>query len=243
MRNRILTKLFSGLNGSNLVGLALVLLPGCLNEKSNTPSEPPPDPAPSVSMPSQTSYPLICRTINVPWIAQAQTAAGLSGSHRCGQACALMFAGYFHGTPVNWTQITLGDQFLQRRFPQKPYTSTNGWYTWFGGENPLGQLLGDHYRLNYEWHQSGGTADMLINNIVAGRPVLVGVRISGGNLVGPGTSGVQHWVIAVGWDAISPTDGIINVNDPGTDRGTRRGDHLGFLRSWSTSGYEYAFVS
>ena len=74
--------------------------------------------------------------------------------------------------------------------------------------------------------------------IKAGRPVIVGVKISGGQLTA--SSGVAHWALAIGFN---PVEQKIILNDPGTSSGSQKQYRVAdFDKSWATQGRVYAPV-
>ncbi len=194
------------------------------------------------------SWPMSYKSLSVPWICQAGSSCELANSHRCGYATSVMLGGYYRGYPVsNWALDDVGKwlaQVVSGKLDDGKYNTPCGSDTYFSGDNPLGRLLNRYYGFGYQIQYGSSSSDItkVLYGIYLGHPVLVGVRISGGDLVSSG--GSAHWVLAVGFDQ---ANNQIILNDPGTDRNVRRGDHIRyslstFDASWSTSGRMYVSI-
>lgn len=175
----------------------------------------------------------------VPWLCQVPP-GDWNNTKNCGQTCSAMLGGYFKGFTPASSAITNENKWLATRFKDSRYTtSANGYYTHFNdGRNSLGVLLKEYYGLNSTVRNGSNITDVL-KELNAGRPVIVGVKISGGKVVSSG--GVAHWALAVGWNA---RDGKIILNDPGTNSGRQiQYSVSAFDASWVTQGRIYAPIS
>ncbi|MFA5107205.1 MAG: hypothetical protein WC497_02645 [Patescibacteria group bacterium] len=194
----------------SIIGCGENSTPPLISDESCVPSSDGLPPMPNQPVRGVTqSYPNFSFYLNVPWLPQVPPGSW-SGTKNCGQACGVMLGGYFnHGAVASWV-ITAENMFLADRFDDPRYNNANGWYTNFDGRNTLGTLLTEFHGLHYTVYH-GRAPDDVVNEMLHGRPVICGVMIKNGRLVGSG--GTPHWVLAVGWD------GRIYLHDPGTTRG------------------------
>jgi hypothetical protein len=223
-----------------------LFLQGCSNEQNTNPitsAAPPTDntvnPNPATDslnqrgnqQPTAASYPNYSFGLGVPYVYQILPGGTREGTKTCGQACAAMLGGYFNHVAISQQTIINEDNWLNSLFPGLGYNTPNSYYTNFDGRNALGRLLREYHGLQYAIYY-GNHADDVINEILRGRPVIVGVMISGGRLVSSG--GVAHWAIAKGWDS------RIILNDPGTSAGNSIAYSVDtFEASWATQGKKY----
>ena len=179
------------------------------------------------------SYPNWRIVLAVPFIKQVPP-GDWSNTKNCGQACGVMLGGYFNGGTVASWVIGAENRWLYRYTGDSRYLNANGWHTNFSGSNTLGNLLLRFHALRTRVYY-GNQPDDIIMEVAHGRPVLAGVRISGGRLVGSG--GTPHWVLVVGWD------GRIIIHDPGTSSGRyKRYSVAAFRDSWEEEGKIYVPV-
>lgn len=183
------------------------------------------------------AYPQYCFALNVPWLCQYPP-GDMYNTKNCGQACGAMLGGYYNNGAVNGNVITAENSYLARAFNDSRYLNPNGWYTNFyqntGGRDELGLLLRNFHGLRYSVY-FGHAPDDVVQEVAHGRPVIVGVMISGGRLVA--TNGVPHWALAVGWN------GNVILNDPGSVSGHYRQLSVSdFDRTWATQGRVYVPV-
>lgn len=176
--------------------------------------------------------------LSVPWLCQVPP-GDWNNTKNCGQTCAAMVDGYFHNFCPSSTAITAENTWLATWLKDTRYKDENGYYTHFNdGRNSLGTLLREYCRLNY-WVGSGKDITSVLDQLKAGFPVIVGVQISGGQLVSSG--GSAHWALAVGWDG---RNNQIILNDPGTKGGRQKPYSVAdFEKSWATQNRIYAPVS
>jgi hypothetical protein len=153
-------------------------------------------------------------SLRVPWLSQAINDNDWDNNHNCGQTCVVMLLGYFKGKAVNFDAIAAQNKLLAKQFKDDRFAkSTKGWTT---GSNHLSYLLGQG-GLRTATCNAKNPDDML-TYVSNGKPCIAWVHIDNGNLVKAGT---EHWVLVVGWDGKN-----VILNDSGTDRGIRRGDHI-----------------
>lgn len=184
--------------------------------------------------PGAAAYPSMCIDLRVPWLAQVPP-GDWANTKNCGQAVGIMLGGKFNAGRVSSDVITWENSWLAKRLNDNRYLSANGWYTNFSGANALGILLREFHALNYSVYY-GNRADDIVNEMAKGRPVIVGVKISGGRL--SSSSGVAHWALAVGYEP-----GYIYLNDPGTSSGRFIKYAIStFEASWATQGKIYVPV-
>lgn len=180
------------------------------------------------------SYPNYSYGLGVPWVLQLLPNSDWGHTKTCGQACAAMLGGYFNHAAISQQTIINEDNWLNSLFPGLGYNTPNSYYTNFDGRNALGRLLREYHGLQYAIYY-GNHADDVVNEILRGRPVIVGVMISGGRLVSSG--GVAHWAVAKGWDS------RIILNDPGSSSGNCIPYSVAaFEASWATQGKVYVPV-
>ena len=184
------------------------------------------------------AYPPMSVYLNVPWV--YQILPGSTDTKTCGQACAAMLGGYFNYVAISQQTIINENNWLNGLFPGLGYNTPNSYYTNFSAPRyALSRLLHEYHGLQFGV-MSGNHADAIVNELVKGHPVIAGVMISGGDLVASG--GQSHWVLVIGWDGTK-----LILNDPGTDRGFRRGAGIrysiaAFEASWATTGNTFAPV-
>jgi len=178
-------------------------------------------------------YPPYSFGLSVPFIKQVPP-GDWDNTKNCGQACGVMLGGYYNGGAVADWVIIAENRWLRRFTGNTRYLNDNGWYTNFSGKNTLGNLLYHFHALRTIVYY-GNQPDDIINEVAHGRPVLAGVRIKDGKLVGSG--GTSHWVLVVGWD------GRIVIHDPGTSSGRyKRYSIAAFRDSWEEEGKIYVPV-
>lgn len=177
------------------------------------------------------SYPNYSFGLNVPYVCQYSGTADMNVTKNCGQACAVMLGGYFNRGTVSYGEILNEDRWLANRFGDSRYNNLGSYYTGFSGRNELGTLLSSYHGLKYQVNY-GSSPQVVVGELMYGRPVIVGVMIKGGQLVSSG--GVPHWVIATAW-----SNGIV-VNDPGSSSGQNRWLSVAqFDATWATQGRIY----
>lgn len=180
------------------------------------------------------SYPRQCFSLNVPFLPQVPPGTWAE-TKNCGQACAVMLAGYFNGAVVNSARITAQNSWLANFTRDQRYNQANGWYTGGNALNAYRALLGQYNGLQISVG-NGSTPEDVVNQAVRGRPCIVGVMINGGRLVSDG--GIAHWALVVGWDGRN-----IILNDPGTNSGNHIAYSVAaFNASWATQGKIYISV-
>ncbi len=178
-------------------------------------------------------YPGWYKELPVPWLPQVPP-GDWANTKNCGQACALMVHAYFNWYCPGPSGITNANRWLASRFGDSRYLSSNGWYTNFSGRNVLGVLIVEYFRKAYlvRYGSSYDDISQILAEIQNGKPVIVGVMISGGRLVSSG--GIAHWSLAVGYDQGT---GEIILNDPGTNSGNKvHYKFATFDASWRTQG-------
>lgn len=176
------------------------------------------------------AYPPYSFSLNVPFTTQVPP-GDWANTKNCGQTCATMLGGYFNGSAVNSAAIISQNSWLAAYTGNTKYNQANGWYTSMA---QLKTLLEQKHRLRTSY-PACTTLEQLINLVAAGKPCIVGVRISSGKLVASG--GIDHWALVVGWN------GNVIVNDPGSSSGNHRSYSVAaFDASWATSGRNYMAV-
>lgn len=192
------------------------------------------------AMPLAVLYPSWYKELPVSWLPQVPP-GDWGNTKNCGQACAVMCDGFFKRYCPSSGAIVAADVWLNARFPGLGYASPNSYYTHFTGRNALGALLVERFGLRYgvTYGSSSNDITRIVEAVYWGRPVIVGVMISGGRLVSSG--GVAHWALVVGYD--QNYGGQLILNDPGTNSGNKKRISMGdFDATWRTQGRIYAPV-
>ncbi|MCX6784517.1 MAG: hypothetical protein NTV81_01090, partial [Candidatus Komeilibacteria bacterium] len=72
------------------------------------------------------AYPQRCFSLNVPFIKQADPPGEWANTKNCGQACAVMLAGYFNRAAVTPARITAQNTWLANYTHDQRYNQANG---------------------------------------------------------------------------------------------------------------------
>lgn len=188
------------------------------------------------------SYPTSYYLLYVPWLSQFSNGGQDCCSRNCGQTCSLMIDGYYRHYAPTAANLNSLDWWLVGRYGGA-YAPANSHDTWFGGTNPLGNVIGSYFGYAYYYQNAGSVDDLsrLFTAVRNGVPVIVGVLESGGML--STSSGYAHWVILVGYEQDT---GEVIINDPGTSYSSKGYFHhypiSYFDASWRTQGRIWAPV-
>ncbi|MDP2659887.1 MAG: C39 family peptidase [Dehalococcoidia bacterium] len=174
-------------------------------------------------------YATVAIRLNVPFIHQLAAGGDWTNTKNCGQASVLNVVGYLRGQSMAAWNITRENEWLYQITRNSGYHTPNGWYT---DVNMLARMGREFWGFQRSRAGANGSLGMLTQELVAGHPVIVAVRLN------MATSGLGHFMVLTGAD-----QNYVWVNDVGRTYGKDLRFSVGqFLSSWKTQNYSFAVI-